>query len=310
MVDFPTWCDRTDEAHGVHALQVVTARAADTDFGRDAVAALVPGHYAAEEQVARILRRLGRPKSATFIEGKLPTTKSIRSGDLGEILATEYVASQTPYIVPVKRLRWKDHRNMAMRGDDVIGLRQDPATGRLAFLKGESKSRVSLAAGVVAEARTGLDKDGGLPSAHALEFISSRLMDGGQEDLADAIDDALLKHGIAPPSVQHLLFTFSGNDPAGYLRPSVRSYTGGYVQRYVGVRIATHGTFVADVYAIVAAARVTPASSRDQFQIASASHPGRNPPWAGPANGMAGNAYQCAFMRPGQEEPGFIRRTK
>lgn len=253
MIDFSAWCDRADEAHGVHALQVVTARVAATSIGRDAVAALVPGHYAAEEQVARILRRLGRPKSAAFIEGKLPTTKSIRSGDLGEILATEYVASQTPYVVPIKRLRWKDHRNMAMRGDDVIGLRQDAATGRLSFLKGEAKSRVSLAAGVVAEARTGLDKDGGLPSAHALEFISSRLMDGGHEGLADAIDDALLKHGIAPASVQHLLFTFSGNDPAGYLRPSVQSYAGGYLQRYVGVRIATHGAFVADVYARVIA---------------------------------------------------------
>lgn len=253
MVDFPNWCDRADEAHGVHTLQTVTARPADTGTGRDAVAAIIPGHYAAEEQVARILRRLGRPKSAAFIEGKLPTTKSIRSGDLGEILATEYVVSHTPYSVPVKRLRWKDHRNMAMRGDDVIGLLRDPATGRLSFLKGEAKSRVSLAGGVVAEARTGLDKDGGLPSAHALEFISSRLMDGGEEELADAIDDALLKHGIAPQSVQHLLFTFSGNDPAGYLRASVQAYAGAYVQRYVGVRIATHGAFVADVYAQVIA---------------------------------------------------------
>jgi hypothetical protein len=253
MVNFPNWCDRANEAHGVHVLEVVTARPADTNFGRNAVAAIVPGHYAAEEQVARILRRLGRPKSAAFIEGKLPTTKSIRSGDLGEILATEYVASQTPYAVPVKRLRWKDHRNMAMRGDDLIGLLRDPATGRLSFLKGEAKSRVSLATGVLAEAREGLDKDGGLPSAHALEFISSRLMEAGEEELADAIDDALLKHGLAPQSVQHLLFTFSGNDPAGYLRASVQAYAGGFVQRYVGVRVAAHGAFVADVYARVIA---------------------------------------------------------
>ena len=135
MVDFPNWCDRADEAHGLHALQIVTARPADTNFGRDAVAAIVPGHYAAEEQVARILRRLGRPKSAAFIEGKLPTTKAIRSGDLGEILATEYIASHTPYAVPVKRLRWKDHRNMAMRGDDVIGIQYDPQAGACFFLR-------------------------------------------------------------------------------------------------------------------------------------------------------------------------------
>jgi hypothetical protein len=39
-----------------------------------------------------------------------------------------------------------------MRGDDVIGIRQDPQTGSLLFLKGEAKSRVKLTAAVVAEA--------------------------------------------------------------------------------------------------------------------------------------------------------------
>lgn len=248
MIDFPNWCDQAVEDVGPHTLHVMTARAEDTAHGRAAVAGIVPGHYAAEEQVARILRRLGRPATAAFIEGKLPTTKAIRSGDLGEILATEYIADLTPYSVPIKRLRWKDHRNMAMRGDDVIGLIRDPATGRLRFLKAEAKSRAALPAGVVAEARSGLDKDSGLPSPHALQFISARLMEAGEDDLADAIDDALLKHGIAPQSVKHLLFTFSGNDPANHLRASLQDYAGGIAQQCVGIRVAAHGAFVAEVY--------------------------------------------------------------
>lgn len=248
MVGFPNWCDSALEDVGQHALQVISARAADTANGCVAVAAIVPEHYAAEEQVARILRRLGRPEAATFIENKLPTTKSIRSGDLGEILATEYIAGETPYDVPIKRLRWKDHRNMAMRGDDVIGLMRDQATGRLHFLKTEAKSRAALAGGVVTEAREGLDKEGGLPSAHALEFISARLMEAGEDALADAIDDALLKHGIAPQTVTHLLFTFSGNHPGNILRANLQGYAGGYPQNYVGVRIDAHGAFIAEVY--------------------------------------------------------------
>lgn len=248
MVGFLNWCDQAVEDVRAHALHVISARPGDAPHGCAAVAAVVPGHYAAEEHVARILRRLGRPQSAAFIEGKLPTTKSIRSGDLGEILATEYIASLTPYTVPIKRLRWKDHRNMAMRGDDVIGMIRDPATGRLRFLKTEAKSRVALAAGVVGEARAGLDKDAGLPSAHALAFISACLMDAGENTLADAIDDALLKHGITPQTVKHLLFTFSGNDPAGHLRGSLHAYAGAISQLCVGVRVAEHGAFVADVY--------------------------------------------------------------
>jgi hypothetical protein len=94
---------------------------------------------------------------------KLPTTKALRSGDLGEIYATEWIdAHSGGYHAPIKRLRWKDYRNMAMRGDDVIGIFQDADTKRLKFLKTEAKSRVTLTAQVLAEARAGLDKDGGL----------------------------------------------------------------------------------------------------------------------------------------------------
>ena len=85
---------------------------------------------------------------------------------------------------------------MAMRGDDVIAINVDPESNRLRFLKTEAKSRVRLTGQALADARTGLDKDGGRPSAHALAFISARLLELGELPLADAIDDALLKHGI------------------------------------------------------------------------------------------------------------------
>ena len=253
MVDFPNWCEQSNEDVGPHAMHVLSARLVDIARGRDEVSAVVPQHYAAEERVAGILRRLGKPAAAAYIESKLPTTKSIRSGDLGEILATEYITNLTLYAVPVKRLRWKDHRNMAMRGDDVIGMIRDPNTGKLQLLKAESKSRAALGAATVAEAREGLDKDGGLPSPHALEFISDRLMELGEENLANAIDDALLKHGIPPNTVQHLLFTFSGNDPSNHLRTSLRAYAGPIRQRGVGVQVADHVHFVASVFVQVIA---------------------------------------------------------
>jgi hypothetical protein len=146
------------------------------------------------------------------VGGKLPTTKALRSGDLGEIYATEWIdAHSGGYRAPIKRLRWKDHRNMAMRGEDVIAIQLDVKTQRLRFLKTEAKSRAKLTAKVLAEARAGLDKDGGLPSAHALSFISERLLDMKNLPLADAIDDALLKHTIPAHSVTHLLFVFTGN---------------------------------------------------------------------------------------------------
>jgi hypothetical protein len=248
MAQFNAWCTTNDTTIGAHALTILSGDAARIDIGVGATAAIIPEHYAAEEQISRILARLGKPAAAEFIRAKLPTTKSIRSGDLGEILATEFIAAHTGYGVPIKRLRWKDHRNMAMRGDDVIGVARDAATGRLQFLKAESKSRVALSGGVVAQARAGLDKDGGLPSPHALSFMSARLLELGESALADAIDDAQLKVGIPVQSVRHLLFTFSGNVPDAYLAASLQAYAGPIPQRALGLRVEGHAAFVAAVY--------------------------------------------------------------
>jgi len=249
VVQFNDWCVSVDEAVGNHFRRVMTGQAASLSTGVQATAAIVPGHYASEEQVARALARLGKPAAAALIQGMLPTTKAIRSGDLGEIYATEWIdAHSGGYRAPVKRLRWKDHRNMAMRGDDVIGILLDAQTQRLHFLKTEAKSRVTLTAQVLTEARAGLDKDGGLPSAHALSFISARLLELNNLPLADAIDDALLKHGIPLQNVRHLLFTFSGNAPDAMLTASLQAYPGPINQWGVGLRVEGHAAFIGAVY--------------------------------------------------------------
>lgn len=249
MAQFNNWCISVDSKVGNHHRRVMTAQAANLPVGIQTTAAVVPSHYASEEHVARALARLGKPAAAALIANKLPTTKQIRSGDLGEIYATEWIdACSGGYIAPIKRLRWKDHRNMAMRGEDVIGIRQDAHSLRLQFLKTEAKSRASLTTQVVTEARAGLDKDGGLPSAHALHFISARLVELGDLALADAIDDAQLKHGIHQQSVQHLLFTFSGNAPDAFLAASLQAYTGPINQWAIGLRVEGHGAFIGAVY--------------------------------------------------------------
>jgi hypothetical protein len=249
MPQFNDWCVSVDEPVGNHFRRVMTGDTANLATGIQATAAIVPAHYASEEHVARALVRLGKPAAAALIEGKLPTTKAIRSGDLGEIYATEWIdAHSGGYHTPIRRLRWKDHRNMAMRGEDVIGILQDPQTQRLHFLKTEAKSRMALTAQVLVEARAGLDKNGGLPSAHALSFISARLLELNNLPLADAIDDALLKHGIPPQNVRHLLFTFSGNAPDAMLTASLQAYPGQFNQWGIGLRVEGHAAFIGAIY--------------------------------------------------------------
>lgn len=250
MVKFNDWCNSADAQVGNHRLRVMTGRPADTAVGVQVTASAVPGHYAAEERIARALARLRKPEAAKVITDLLPQTPQIRSGDLGEIYATEWINAHSGYRAPIKRLRWKDHRDMPMRGDDVIGMILDPATQRLRFLKTEAKSRIDLRAQTLGEARTGLDKDGGRPSAHALTFVSARLLELGNDLLlVDAIDDALYRHGIPVETVQHLLFTFSGNAPQALLSQALQAYPGPVGQWGVGLHVDGHAQFIGAVYA-------------------------------------------------------------
>jgi len=249
MPQFNNWCTFAEVRVGNHVCQTLTGQPANLAVGIQATATAVPSHYASEEHVARALVQLGKPAAAALVTGKLPTTKAIRSGDLCEIYATEWLNTHSDgYRAPIKRLRWKDHRNMAMRGDDVIGIKQDAQSQHLHFLKAEAKSRVNLTASVLDAARAGLDKDGGLPSAHALSFISARLLELGELPLADAIDNATLKQGISPQDVTHLLFTFSGNAPTALLRASLGAYAGPINQLGVGLWVEAHAAFIGAVY--------------------------------------------------------------
>ncbi|SEG76704.1 Hachiman antiphage defense system protein HamA [Bosea lathyri] len=248
MVQFNDWCDSADTPVGNHHVRVMRGRVADAATGVQLSAAAVPVHYAAEERIAHALARLGKAGAAQLITGLLPQTPQIRSGDLGEIYATEWINAHSGYQAPIKRLRWKDHRNMAMRGDDVIGMILDPASQRLRFLKTEAKSRIDLRAQTLTEARAGLDKDEGRPSAHALSFIAARLLGLADLPLVDAIDDALVRHGIPLDSVQHLLFTFSGNAPQALLTKSLQAYPGPISQWGVGLHVDGHAAFIGAVY--------------------------------------------------------------
>jgi len=209
-------------------------------------AEVVPGEYASPTRIADILERLGKPAAATYLKNKLPTDRKARSGDLGEIIGTHLVTSDLGYPT-VSRLRWKDHRDMAMRGDDIIGVRL-PETGPVQFLKGEAKSRISLDTVTVDEADQALQEDDGRPSPHALEFVADRLHEQGDDTLGRAIDDALLAQGISEQQVEQLLFTFTGGNPSNLLRTNTQAYIGAIRRLAVGLQIRDHKEFVAAVY--------------------------------------------------------------
>ena len=200
-------------------------------------------HYVAEN----ILKKWGFNKIAAYIALKVPDTKTGKSGDLGEILATEYIKSGTlPYEVPINRLKWKDSRDLPMRGEDVIGFifNEKP----LRFLKAEAKSRKKLSRDVVAEARAALEKNSGLPLPYTLSFIMERLFESEQDNKAEQIEEYL--NNILPKrsQVAHLIFTFSGNDPSGLLEEDAKQAKKTFIHYSVGLRANQHQELIEAVF--------------------------------------------------------------
>lgn len=213
----------------------------------DEVAPIVKGHYLSESSIIKILKKWGRKKLATYIRQSLPVTKKGRSGHLGEILVTEYVNRiDLGYEVPIKRLRWKDGRDCAMRGEDILGFAFDQKP--MGFLKGESKSRRALTSAVIDEARKGLEKNSGLPQSHTLMFIAERLTEMGQDKKAEQIQEYVVGKIPDKTQVAHLIFTFSGNDPFIMLKADAKNVKKGMKHYSIGLFVKEHQETVKDVF--------------------------------------------------------------
>lgn len=207
----------------------------------------VHSHYEDPSHLADRIKRRGFKKAAKVFDAILPRTKKARSGHLGEILAAEVIPAILPsFQIPIKRLRWLDGRESALRGEDLIGIALSGS--HVYFLKGESKSRQSITPSVISKARQALKANRGRPSQHALGFVMHRLTELGNLKLALVFEDFMLKKTIPSSDLVHLLFTLTGNDASVLLQDDLKAYTGKVDQHSVNFHVPDHQNFISSVY--------------------------------------------------------------
>jgi hypothetical protein len=210
--------------------------------GLDELKQLLGVHFVGE---VTILKMGGFKKAANTIKNSLPDNKKVRSGDLAELIATEYVDSETNFKVPIKKLRWKSDRKVAMRGNDIIAT---SGANPVAVLKGECKSRANFAKGVVAEALKTLNAHGGRPNPSSLAFITKRLYEENRDAEAKVFENLQCRNAIAAASLTHLFFVLSGNDPCDHLKNLPNPKKAGISRLTTVVKIDDHGKFVSKVF--------------------------------------------------------------
>ena len=211
----------------------------------DELRGVLRSHYVDPAVTEARLKVHGATKTAELLRDMLPETARTRSGELGEVLATEMAVRVLGFTVPIFRLRWKDGRNMALRGDDLVAfLVADGKPTR--YMKGESKSRATLTAGVLEEADDKLLEDDGRPSRHSVLFVAHRLYEQDDNATAQMLEGHLL-NSFRGCRIEHLLFALSGNSPGTLLRNHLSNRPKPKCHA-VGMHVDDHQQFIASVY--------------------------------------------------------------
>ncbi len=196
---YEKWCESIKENDERKYYWTYVEKDGGRDDIREDLAETIRSHYERLERIADDVGRLGYKVAAKILREAMPNTPKGRSGDLGEILATELVEEEIGLRVPVRRLRYKDGRNMAMRGDDIIGAGYQG--NKLWLLKGEAKSNQKLGKTTVTAARKVLDRDNGRCTPDSLLFVANRLLESNDPDDnalgRDLRDDRNLLNDIA-----------------------------------------------------------------------------------------------------------------
>ena len=246
---FDEWCSiASDEDRRKRLLKLAERSGGRAKIHRRLVQT-VRSHYDSLDQIADDVAELGYSTAATILKERLPRTKTARSGELAEILATEFTEAKLDFNVPVRRLRYKDGREMALRGDDLIGVGYDDDDG-LWLLKGESKSRRALGKSTVAEAREALNRENGRCTPSSLLFVADRLLesDGEGAELGRAIRKEVGTKTLPPKRIDHIIFTLSGNDSIAVLKEDLEAAATDRNQTSVNIRVEDHQEFIAGVY--------------------------------------------------------------
>jgi hypothetical protein len=248
---FQTWCDFCEEEDARKRYWSFSEKKGGREAIRKLLAKTMRSHYDRLERIAEDMARLGYEGAAAILEAAIPKKPKARSGDLGEILATELVEEKVQLKVPVRRLRYKDGREMAMRGDDFIGAGYGTDDGKLWLLKGEAKSNEVLGKTTVTNARKVLDRDNGRCTPDSLLFVANRLLESADEKevaLGRVIRDEVGCNSLRPDRIDHMLFTLSGNHPPAALGDNFESASTDRDHYVVNIRIKDHQEFIAEMY--------------------------------------------------------------
>ena len=169
-------------------------------------------HHFHQQRIANILEQLAHTNAAAVLRENLPRSEKTRKGNFGEIVASEHLVQRYGYEMPVFKLRFRDHYDQPMRGEDIIGFVRDK-NGRITVLcGGEAKTIATYASRTVVDAYARLTKTY-RPRAETLSLLAEILYDRGDGSLAREVDRIHLALASTPVARDAWIMLITENRP-------------------------------------------------------------------------------------------------
>lgn len=248
---YEEWCDQGGQGKSLKRYMTFVEK----EGGRAAIikdiGKTVRSHYDRLDRIADDVDALGYESAGAILRERLPTKPRARAGDIGEILASELAQEMLEFHVPVRRMRFKDGRDVPLRGDDFIGVNFCADDGGLWLLKGESKSRKVLDKTTITQARGALDGNHGRCTPISLLFVADQMMDSAEKETADLgrlIRNEVGKKALPKKRIDHALFTLSGNGPIAALAADFETAEKGRHHAVINLHIEDYSDFLTEIY--------------------------------------------------------------
>lgn len=174
--------------------------------------ASIVDHHTHRTRVADLLKELGHEATAAKIAKELPKSDRTRKGNFGEVIASEHLVQRHGYYMPVFKLRFRDHANLPMRGEDIIAFGRDAAGSINKVCIGEAKTVLAFASQKVIDAHERLEKTY-RPHPETLHLIAEILYDRGDNELARQVDQLLQKLANKTVDQENWIFLITANQP-------------------------------------------------------------------------------------------------
>jgi hypothetical protein len=175
LAEWLTWAERKDSPYSFLVIDV-NEKSNPTQKHLESLAGCIRDAYLDPEVLSKLIDNYGADAVlAKIVRPGIPTLKTVKRGDFGEIVANGILRYFHSYEIPVEKLRFKISGNQTLPGIDVLALhlRDEKNIEEICFV--ESKLRTVRDNNVGIDGYKQLKQDYDRNSSVILRFVATRL---------------------------------------------------------------------------------------------------------------------------------------